>query len=184
MRGQSITASVIERVARKTDRAGEHWLWQGKPDAWGYGRLSVHPHVYHAHRLAWEAVAGEIPPGKSVLHTCDIRLCVRNDDEGVYVLNGAEYERHGHLWLATRRENLQDMYAKGRDSKRLRARGGAHHNTRLTAEQVVEMKTLYATGEWSQYALGDRYGITNSAVWLIVHGRNWGHVTPPPAGRR
>lgn len=179
MRGQSITPSVLDRLASKTDTSGDHWLWQGKPDAWGYGRLSVHPHVYHAHRLAWEAVAGPIPHGGCVLHTCDIRLCVRNDDAGVYLLDGVEYARRGHLWLATRRENLRDMYAKRRDSKHLRPHGEAHRNALLTEAQVIEMRALWATGAWTQVALGKRYGVTNHAVGKVLHGQNWRHVTSP-----
>lgn len=176
MHDQSITPSVIERIASKTDQTGDHWLWQGKPDFWGYGRLNVGNHVYHAHRLAWEAVAGPIPPRMSILHTCDIRLCVRNDDEGTYAVRGILHPRRGHLFLGTRAINLHDMYEKGRQAIIERARGADHHRTTLTEVQVIEMKALYATGTWSQTRLGHRYGITNGAVWRIVHGLNWGHV--------
>lgn len=174
----AVRQPIASRLETRVDRSGDHWLWQGKPDAWGYGRLSSNGRVIHAHRAAWEAVAGPIPTGMSICHTCDVRLCVRNDDIGTYVVCGVSYERRGHLFLATRRVNLEDMHAKGR-GRGNPTNGSAHHNAKLTEGQVTEIRDLYDAGGISMKQLGQRFNVSRDAVWRIVHGLNWGHVTSP-----
>ena len=51
-----------------------------------------------AHRASWIMEFGPIPDGLLVLHKCDVRNCVRP----------------GHLFLGTYKDNMDDMYAKGR----------------------------------------------------------------------
>lgn len=48
------------------------WLWQGRRDADGYGRLDGQL----AHYAVWRALRGEIPPGKQLDHVCRRRACV------------------------------------------------------------------------------------------------------------
>jgi hypothetical protein len=101
---------------------GECLLWPGRTQTRGYGTLSS-PTDYRAgdvlaHHIAWQRVTGSLPPaGLIVGHTCDVRRCVRNDDTGIYVVRGIEYERHGHLWLGTIPANQADMADKGRSMK-------------------------------------------------------------------
>lgn len=64
----------------------------------GYGRLKYQGRYYKAHRLAWELTHGAIPSGLEVCHHCDRPACVLP----------------AHLWLATHKENMQDMGRKGR----------------------------------------------------------------------
>ncbi len=73
------------------------WLWVGSTNPDGYGTFHRKPHV-SAHRFAWEIHNGPIPPGLSILHTCDVRACVRPV----------------HLFLGTQKDNMQDAAAKGR----------------------------------------------------------------------
>lgn len=85
----------------------------------GYARkvtkVKGKPFVRAFHRFAWEQATGApVPDGAYVLHTCDTKNCYRNDDVGVYVVNGVEYPRRGHLWLGDQSANMLDMYAKGR----------------------------------------------------------------------
>jgi hypothetical protein len=80
----------------------------------GYGWVSHEGRIHLAHRLAWKDVAGEIPSGLFVLHTCDNHSCIRNDDEGTYEVGGVILPRRGHLFVGTQRDNLEDMTRKGR----------------------------------------------------------------------
>jgi hypothetical protein len=95
----------MARIARaiEIDDAG-CWNWQLSKDRVGYGRLRVslgtRENFRHtsAHRYAFELWRGEIPAGMHVLHTCDNRACCNPS----------------HLFLGTAKDNMRDMWAKGR----------------------------------------------------------------------
>jgi hypothetical protein len=92
----------------------ECWLWSGDITTRGYGLFRYNGERVAAHQSAWEQVAGLIPDNFVVCHTCDVRRCVRNDDAGIYVVDGIVYQRRGHLWIGTQIANLADMILKGR----------------------------------------------------------------------
>lgn len=86
------------------------WLWNksykgpGYKRGLGYGQINVKGRNCGAHRIAWQLFRGEIPRGMSVLHKCDVRICVNPD----------------HLFLGTALENMRDMTAKGRHGNKSR----------------------------------------------------------------
>lgn len=76
------------------------WHWIGGQNNWGYGVLNKGGKKAGnilAHQLSYEVHKGD-RKGLCVLHKCDVRTCVN------------PY----HLFLGTRRENMLDMWAKGR----------------------------------------------------------------------
>lgn len=89
----------------------ECWPWQGQRNNHGYGRFQVRTDrpesgrprriAYertYAHRQAYELVFGPIPEGLRVLHRCDNPPCCNP----------------AHLFLGTQRDNVMDMWRKGR----------------------------------------------------------------------
>jgi len=74
------------------------WLWTGSLWRGGYGQYVLEGKPNSAHRLAFLSKGGRIPHGKVVRHTCDVRRCVNPE----------------HLILGTQRENMLDMYERGR----------------------------------------------------------------------
>lgn len=94
-------ARFWKQVARAKDGC---WLWQGTILHTGYGQVCFEGHAQSAHRVAWLLTNGEIPKGLCVCHRCDTRACVRPD----------------HLFLGTAKDNMQDMYRKGRGPTGLR----------------------------------------------------------------
>lgn len=75
------------------------WLWTGAVNYKGYGRLSHKLKPVNAQRISWFLRHGVMPPRRiDVCHQCDTPQCVNPD----------------HLFLGTRKDNMQDMVSKGR----------------------------------------------------------------------
>jgi hypothetical protein len=71
-----------------------------------------------------------------------------------------------HLRWATRSDNLAD------DS-----RGEDRSDAKLTEEQVLETRQL--AGTTTQKVLATQYGVTQSAIWCIIHRRSWAWLREP-----
>jgi hypothetical protein len=69
------------------------WLWKAGTNVYGYGafRITETGKVVRSHRLAYEVLVGEIPPGLEIDHLCRVRAC----------LNPA------HLEPVTHKENMR-----------------------------------------------------------------------------
>lgn len=200
------TKPLAERLRERTDTTNTCWLYTGQVSKkTGYGYISAGGYCgppILAHRAAWELTGPPIPEGYFVLHTCDVRNCVRNDDEGFYEVNGRLLIRRGHLYLGTAKDNSEDMVAKGRstlgDRNGLRLhpesvlRGDAHHarlhperlargesngNAKMTEAKVRELRFLRNVEHWPLAALSDRFGISVSVAHAIASEKIWRHVT-------
>lgn len=160
---------------------GECWLWIGKINRAGYGRIYRHfPDAEITHRLAWEIATGETLTSDDVIgHICDVRRCLRNDEEGTYTVNGIVLPRRGHLFKGTQEDNRADMVQKGRNRYVLASyikHGEDNHLSKLTEANVRQIRSLYAAGGISQTALGQRFGIDQTVVSKIVLRKSWKHL--------
>lgn len=110
-----VVRPMAERLWSKVDRSGDCWLWTAATVN-GYGSIqSGSGGTVLTHRAAYVLASGNpIPEGFDVLHACDVRPCVRNDEEGVYKVGDILRPRFGHLWLGTAADNVRDMHMKGR----------------------------------------------------------------------
>lgn len=142
-------------VGRVTE-VGRCWEWQGWTNPSGYGVVtrSRDNRKFYVHRLAWAEVNGPIPPGACVLHSCDNRRCVRPS----------------HLHLGTRQQNTAEMLARGRSG-----RGETHSQAKVTEQQVREIRAAAEAGTTHE-RIGQRFGISRSAVGFICQRRTWRHV--------
>lgn len=121
-----------DRFWSKVDQSGECWVWTARCFSDGYGQFRLNGTQVRTHRLSVEMAAGmSLEKGQQCLHTCDTRRCVRNDDEGIYVVNGIARPRFGHLWIGTHQDNMRDKCQKGRQPR------GDTHYFRLHPEAVV-----------------------------------------------
>jgi hypothetical protein len=111
---------------------------------------------FKAHRLIYELYKGPIGD-KHVLHKCDNPRCVNPD----------------HLFLGTHQDNIRDMVQKGRA-----ASGAKHPSAKLTPEQVIEIRELYAQGGHTTRSLGQKYGVNGKHIHNIVTGKKWKNLTP------
>jgi len=155
---------VAERFHEKT-RSGPacpvEWAGQTNPWIGGYGLLWVPDdsptggRKRRAHHVAWFLATGEWPPADRVVcHTCDNPPCVT----------------FGHLFIGTHADNVADKVAKGRQPQ-----GAAHGRSKLTDEQVLEIRAAHASGE-TQASLTRRFDLTSGAVSMICARRRWNHL--------
>lgn len=142
------------------------WEWKGTVTSGGYGNLSWHGKSAQAHRVAYWLTHGNITlhtdfrrPGVAksytdfVLHTCDNRRCCNPD----------------HLFLGTMRENLLDAYNKHRKEQPK----SKHANAKLSKEQVLEIRSLYAQGGTRQLDLAAKYSVSQRVISLIVRQESY-----------
>jgi hypothetical protein len=132
----------------KGNEMGACWLWTAAR-VQGYGRLKASGRQIDAHRLSYELHHGPIPPGRVVMHHCDVRACVRPD----------------HLEIGTIADNNADRDRKGRTV--------AGRTTTLTEAQVDGIRRRWAEGGVTQAGLAAIYGVSRSAVAQIVQGKTW-----------
>jgi hypothetical protein len=155
-----------ERFWLHLERGADCWEWQGNKTMAGYGtirRTGKTGGIMYAHRLSWEIHYGAIPPGAVVCHRCDNPPCVRPD----------------HLFIGTQADNMADMYSKGRcqpHGPENPIRGSAHKLTRLSDEQVREIRTMYSTRAADQRSIASLFGISQSSVSAIVLRKRWSHL--------
>jgi hypothetical protein len=150
-RRRAAARGLFEAFWSFVDRQEGCWTWTASVGDHGYGQLTHLQQKYTAHRLAWELYRGAVPDGLCVLHRCDNRRCVNPD----------------HLFLGTRKDNLEDMTQKGR-----RVRGVTHGRAKLTVDQVLAIRSS-ATSARSEARI---YGVSDSLVRLIRKGKRWTHV--------
>lgn len=134
------------------------WMWMLSLGSHGYGNAykSERPgeRVVVAHRLAYEAFRGPIPPGLLVQHSCDNKWCVNPD----------------HLSVGTDKTNSDDKWSKGRANMAAR-RGQPNPLRKLSDGQADEIRRsadpIAKTAE--------RFGVNKRVVWNIRHGRSYVH---------
>jgi hypothetical protein len=110
-----------------------------------------------AHRVAWIATNGPIPPGAIVCHACDNPPCCNP----------------GHLWLGRDADNNADKEAKGRGNH---PRGSSHGRAKLTEAQIREIRARYAHGAVTQTMLAKEYGVIQITISRIIRREIWPHV--------
>lgn len=138
-----------------TDSSTGCMNWALRRNIGGYGIIRREGRSLFAHRVSYEFTYGRFPPELDVLHKCDNPACVNPE----------------HLFLGTDKENRADCCAKGRQS-----RGEGRPNHVLTADQVLEIRRLYATGGYSTRMLGRSFGVSGHHIASIVRREKWKHI--------
>lgn len=154
-----------ERLYSKAKKVRECLEWTGPRSPKGYGSIGIGTANMRTHRASWMiANAQEVPPGMLVLHRCDNPPCIRPD----------------HLFLGTPRDNMEDMHRKARhpndryDFSNF-ARGERHGSAKLNRRAVEDIRFLAAIG-WKQRDLAKEFGVTQRAIWQVIHRKTWAHV--------
>lgn len=155
-----LSEKQIARFWAKVDIQGpdDCWNWIACKDRGGYGYFKLNDKGLIAHRVAWKLTYGPIPEGLCACHHCDNRACVNPR----------------HLFLGTYKDNILDMEAKGRA---IHVKGEKHGCTKVTEEQVLEIRRLYALeNHLSQTKIGILFGLKVAQVSNIVNRKSWSHI--------
>lgn len=130
------------------------WLWTAYCNRNGYGKIRCEGKSWYAHRIAFLLFKGPIPLGFEICHACDVPACVNPE----------------HLFLGTHEDNMKDCITKNRF-----ARGDKHPRAKLTAEQVLAIRTSLRFGERNK-SLAEQYGVHKSTIAHIKRQDWWKNV--------
>jgi hypothetical protein len=132
------------------------WEWLGKRDMKnGYGWISWGGRKLRAHRVALSLTDGQWSSALLVCHACDNPGCCNPK----------------HLWRGTNLDNTADKVAKGRASRK-GARGELSGTAKLTAEQVIQIRSSRLSGS----VLARQYGVARNYIYAVKKQLTWKHL--------
>ncbi len=143
---------VEKRFWEKVEKTDSCWLWTAFKNNKGYGVINIGGRVTLAHRVSFEMHIRTLERGETVLHVCDVPLCVNPK----------------HLQAGTQKENIQDMYEKGRACL-----GEARSQAKLSWKKVREIRSLYIQGGWTHRSLAKRYDVSSPLVTKVLNNKQW-----------
>lgn len=155
---------LAQRFWEKVDKRGpdDCWEWQAALTEDGYGNFKVGSMIdgtldaIKAHRVAYTLQYGPIEDGLHCLHKCDNSKCVNPS----------------HLYLGTHQDNMDDRKQRNRHAS---LPGEANPNAKLSANDVAEIRRLYASGVKPK-ALARQMNVTETNIRAIVEYKIWQHI--------
>ena len=145
---------TLERFMKFVKVEGDCWIWTGCKTNNGYGKFSVQDKMWLASRLIYTHCFGDIEEGLDICHApliCHDRACVNPD----------------HLSAETKKTNESHKLLDGTDN-----RGEKHGNSKLTAEQVLEIRASDKT----QRDLAKEFNVCQITISKIILRRRWKHI--------
>lgn len=143
----------------KTTSPNGCWIWFGFKVK-GYGKFSVFIEnkwkSLCSHRYAAELTLGYSILGQPCLHNCDNPSCVRFHSE--------------HVSLGTQKKNMEDKVSKNRQAK-----GEKIGTSKLTEEQVKEIRRRLSNGELG-FRLAQIYNVRETNISSIKLKKTWRHI--------
>lgn len=156
-RGRKIISPII-RFLSKVNKTKDCWMWRASTYVNGYGVIFDGKKLVSAHRFSFKHYNGKIPKGMCICHKCDNKLCVNPN----------------HLFLGTQRDNMRDMYNKGRNRKIETYKSGSEHcNAKLTMKEATLIRKMYSKGNYSSRELASRFSISKPVILNIIHNRSY-----------
>lgn len=133
-------------------------LWTGARihKRMGYGVLRWQGKVHYAHRLAYLAEYGALPPSMFICHKCDTPACIRPS----------------HLFAGTAADNNKDARAKGRASWHNVPFGNRHGMAKLDEAAVRKVRA----DSRSCATIAREMGVSKSLIIQVKARTIWRHV--------
>lgn len=148
----SLRVGIQDRFWSKVNKTSGCWLWTaGTIRGYGQfnlGRVAGKSRTAYAHRVSWELAHGPVAGDLSVLHRCDVPLCVNPE----------------HLFLGTQQDNLADARQKGRLNESLPRAGALTYADRLA---IFNTQPYQGIG----VDLACHYGVSRTCISHVRNGR-------------
>lgn len=150
---------IMRVVARGGAKVGS--ILKARPHGEGYLRVGLSQpgakgqKMFSVHYLVARTFIGERPRGYHINHK-----------DGIKTNN-----HYLNLHYITPSENTQHAYDTG-----LAKRGEKSVLAKLTRKDVIKMRELYATGEFTFAELGEKYNVDTSTVARIIKRESWKHL--------
>lgn len=155
---EEYTLKQLDKICYRagiTNNLDDCWEWLHGRLPKGYGKIRVNGRDWLAHRLIWTITRGQIPQGMEILHKCDNPSCCNPN----------------HLFLGTQQDNVNDMFAKGRENI-VRHDDEHNPNCKLTNAQIVEIRRKYRPGKkrggGTPKQLAAEYGVSPQQIRRIA----------------
>lgn len=143
-------------------RFAKGYILNPKPNSRGYLRTTLYVdgkrHNIAIHLIVLKTFVGPRPPGHVTNH--------KNGDKTDNRLDNLEWVSQAENVAHAIEHDLFSFTPKGED----------HPNAKLTEDDVKEIRQLYATGEHTQIALADRFGVSDVMISYIVNRKSWKHI--------
>lgn len=132
------------------------WIWQGYCTPKGYGTTQIKGKNKLVHRVSYQEFIGPIPKDlPNICHQCDTPPCCNPE----------------HLFPGTNQDNMKD-----RDNKNRQAKGSQQGLSKLTDNNIIQICSKYASGNYTQTELAEEYNISQTQIGQIVRGKHWKHL--------
>jgi hypothetical protein len=130
--------------------------WPYKTNNTGYGYMTFNGRKTQVHRVVLSLVTGvPLSPENCALHACDRPICCNPKC----------------LRWGTHQENTEDRVRRNRG-----VNGERVNTAKLTAEEVIEIRQLFADGGITQLELARGFGVAESTMGQIIHRKSWKHL--------
>lgn len=131
----------------------ECWEFRMNNTPRGYSRMRTvslygeRRHYVYGHRFFWAVSNGRWPEkGEIVRHTCDNPPCVNPK----------------HLEIGTQVDNMRDRDMRGRSGV-----------SKLSEQDVLDIRADHATGQANAQDLAERYGVVPGTIRCVIQRKTW-----------
>lgn len=79
-------------------------------------------------------------------------------------------------FITVEQNRLESVLNGGQELGNMNHSGEAHGHAKMTDKKVLQLRKLHCTGNYTQQALADRFGISLSTTNDIVRNKSWNHL--------